>query len=106
MMKNKIKKKIIGFALMLIKPFIVPIIIVVTLLAIACSITDILYIGFNNDNKVDMKKELAYYDTEYKKDEMKDFFSSVWEFVQRIFGGGGMSEITDWPVERTIYHYQ
>ena len=68
MIKKKIKRKVIGFALMLIKPFIVPIMIVVLILGFVCSITDILYIGFNHEDKVDMKKELAYYDTEYKKD--------------------------------------
>ena len=36
--------------------------------------------------KIDMKKELAYYDTEYEKEEMTDFFSSVWDFVAKIFG--------------------
>ena len=104
MIKKKIKRKVIGFALMLIKPFIVPIMIVVLILGFVCSITDILYIGFNHEDKVDMKKELAYYDTEYKKDEMKGFFQSVWEFVEKIFGGGEMSEETDWPVVRTLYN--
>ena len=94
MIKNKVKQKVIGFVLMIIKPFIVPIIIIVILLSIACSITDILYIGF--------KKELAYYNTEYKKDEAKNFFESVWEFVEKIFGGGEMTDKTDWPVKRTI----
>ena len=54
MIKNKVKQKVIGFVLMIIKPFIVPIIIIVILLSIACSITDILYIGFNNEDKVDI----------------------------------------------------
>ncbi len=102
MIKNKVKQKVIGFVLMIIKPFIVPITIIVILLSIACSITDILYIGFNNEDKVDMKKELAYYNTEYKKDEAKNFFESVWEFVEKIFGGGEMTDKTDWPVKRTI----
>ena len=85
MIKNKVKQKVIGFVLMIIKPFIVPIIIIVILLSIACS-----------------KKELAYYNTEYKKDEAKNFFESVWEFVEKIFGGGEMTDKTDWPVKRTI----
>ena len=102
MIKNKVKQKVIGFVLMIIKPFIVPITIIVILLSIACSITDILYIGFNNEDKVDMKKELAHYNTEYKKDEAKNFFESVWEFVEKIFGGGEMTDKTDWPVKRTI----
>lgn len=104
MIKKRIKQKVIGFLLMLIKPFIVPIIIVVVILALACSITDILYIGFNNEDKVDMKKEMKYYDAEkeYEREEMKNFFSSVWEFVEKIFGGGEMSEETEWPVERIL----
>ena len=40
--------------------------------------------------------------TEYKKDEAKNFFESVWEFVEKIFGGGEMPDKTDWPVKRTI----
>ena len=59
----------------------------------------------NNENYeklLDMKKELAYYNTEYKKDEAKNFFESVWEFVEKIFGGGEMTDKTDWPVKRTI----
>ena len=66
MIKNKVKQKVIGFVLMIIKPFI------------------------------------AYYNTEYKKDEAKNFFESVWEFVEKIFGGGEMTDKTDWPVKRTI----
>ncbi len=106
--KNKIKKKIVSFALFIVKPFIIPIIIVVIFIAIISSITDILYIAFDNDDKVDMKKELAYYNTEYEKEkdkqEVKEFFASVWDFVDKIFGGGEMSEETDWPVKRTIYY--
>lgn len=106
MIKEKVKSKMIGFIILLIKPFIVPIMIILILLSIACSITDVLYIAFNHDDKIDMKKELKYYDTEYEKNEMKDFFSSVWEFVEKIFGGGEMTDKTDWPVERTIYNNQ
>lgn len=107
--KKKVKQKVIGFVLMLIKPFIVPIIIVVLLLALVSCITDILYIGFNNEDEIDMKTELAYYETEYEKEndkeEVKGFFSSVWEFVDGIFGGE-MSEETDWPVERILHCYE
>ena len=106
--KNKIKKKIVRIAFFIVKPFIIPIIIVVIFIAIISSITDILYIAFDNDDKVDMKKELAYYNTEYEKEkdkqEVKGFFASVWDFVDKIFGGGEMSEETDWPVKRTIYY--
>ena len=55
-----------------------------------------------------MTKEFAYYDTVYEKEndkeEVKGFFQSVWEFVEKIFGGGEMSEETDWPVVRTLYN--
>ena len=55
-----------------------------------------------------MKKELAYYDTNYEKDrdkeEVKGFFTSVWDFVDKIFGGGEMTDETDWPVVRTLYN--
>ena len=105
--QNKVKKKIIQVALIVIKPFIIPLLIIAILISLISSITDILYIAFDNDDKVDMKKELAYYDTDYEKskdkDEVKGFFQSVWDFVDKIFGGGEMSEETDWPVERTLF---
>lgn len=106
--QNKAKKKIIQVALIVIKPFIIPLLIIAILISLISSITDILYIAFDNDDKVDMKKELAYYDTDYEKskdkDEVKGFFQSVWDFVDKIFGGGEMSEETDWPVERTLFN--
>ncbi len=108
MTKNIIKKKIVSMALFVVKPFIIPLIIIVIFIAIISSITDIIYIAFDNEDKVDMKKELAYYNTEYEKEkdkqEVKEFFASVWDFVDKIFGGGEMSEETDWPVKRTIYY--
>ena len=60
MTKSIIKKKIVSIALFAVKPFIIPIIILVIFIAIISSITDILYIAFDNDDKIDMKKELAY----------------------------------------------
>jgi len=106
--KKKAKKKVIGVVLLIIKPFIVPIIIILIFIALISSITDILYMAFDNDDKIDMKKELAYYDTDYEKerdkDEVKGFFESVWDFVEKIFGGGEISDYTDWPVERSIYN--
>ena len=105
--QNKAKKKIIQVVLIVIKPFIIPLLIIAILISLISSITDILYIAFDNDDKVDMKKELSYYDTDYEKskdkDEVKGFFQSVWDFVDKIFGGGVMSEETDWPVERTLF---
>ena len=106
-LKSKIKKKIAGAAFLIIKPFIVPIIIFLIFTLIISTITDILYIGFDNEDEIDMEKELAYYDTEYNeendKNEVVEFFKSVWDFVAGLFSGG-MAEDTDWPVER-ILHY-
>ena len=106
--KNEIKKKIMKVAFILIKPFIIPLLIFIMFLTIVSSITDVLYIAFDNDDKVDMTKEFAYYDTVYEKEndkeEVKGFFQSVWEFVDVFFGGSEMSEETDWPVERTLFN--
>ena len=106
--KGKVKKKVISVILIIIKPFIIPILIILIFLALISSITDVLYIAFDNDDKVDMKEELAYYNTNYDKnrdkEEVKGFFDSVWEFVNKLFGGGGMSFETDWPVERILYN--
>ena len=105
-LKKKVKKKIATISYLIIKPFIVPIIIVIIFILLVSSITDILYIAFDNDTKIDMEKELAYYDTNYNKErdkqEIKGFFSSVWEFINNMFGGLGFAEDTDWPVEN---HY-
>lgn len=107
-LKSKIKKKIAGAALLIIKPFIVPIIILLIFILIISTITDILYIGFDNEDEIDMEKELAYYDTDYNeeddKNEVVEFFKSVWDFVAGLFGG--MAEDTDWPVERTLHYYK
>lgn len=106
--KGKVKKKVVSVILIIIKPFIIPILIILIFLALISSITDVLYIAFDNDDKVDMKKELAYYNTSYEKardqKEVKGFFESVWEFVDKLFGGGGMSFETDWPVERILFY--
>ncbi len=105
--KNKLKKKIAGAAFIIIKPFIVPIIILLIFILIISTITDILYIGFDNEDEIDMETELAYYDTEYNeqedKNEVKEFFTSVWDFVSGLFAGE-ISDNTDWPVERTLYY--
>ena len=104
MNKRNIRKVFSSSLIFLIKPFIIPILIFVILLVFVSTITDILYIDFNNKKQIDLKKELEYYDVseEYEKEEMKSFFSSVWDFVEKIFGAGEMAEDTDWPVKRTI----
>lgn len=106
MLKHKIKQKITKAILYMIKPFIIPILLIIILIILVSCITDMLYVAFNNDDKIDMKKELAYYGTTYEKEkdkqEVKGFFTSVWDFVNKIIGAGGMSEETDWPVERLL----
>lgn len=108
--KYKIKKKVKKAVFVFIKPFIVPIIIFIILLMIISSITDVLYIAFDNDDEIDMKQELAYYNTSYDKEndkeEVKSFFRSVFEFTDMFFGGGEMSEETDWPVERVLFNFK
>ena len=107
MMKmDNVKHLIKGILFLSIRPFIVPIIIITLLLILVSTITDIFYVVFNNEDKIDMQKEIKYYskNTEYEKEEMKDFFASVWDFVRNIFGGGEMSNETDWPVERRTHN--
>ena len=69
--RSKLKSKVMKIAFILIKPFVVPLLIVIIFILIISSITDILYIAFDNDDKIDMKKELAYYDTDYDKERDK-----------------------------------
>lgn len=109
-LSKKIRKGVTTMILFILKPFAVPLIILLILIAIVSSITDILYIAFSNDDKIDMKEELKYYNTVYEKEkdksEVKGFFSSVWNFVSKIFGKKEISDYTDWPVERTLYNKQ
>ena len=74
MKKSKQKKSAIKvIALFIIRPFIVPILIIAIFIAMICSITDILYVAYNNEDKIDIKSELKYYepDKDYEKDEQK-----------------------------------
>lgn len=95
--KKTIKRVIVGIALLLIKPLIVPIIIISILLTVASYITDILYISFNNKDKIDLKEELEYYNAEYEENKFKKFFDSVWVFIEGIF-----TDEADWPVKRRV----
>jgi len=95
--KKTIKKVIVGIALLLIKPLIVPIIIISILLTVASYITDILYISFNNKDKIDLKEELEYYNAEYEENKFEKFFDSVWAFIEGIF-----TDEADWPVKRRV----
>lgn len=97
------KNTVTMMTLFIIKPFIVPLIILTILIVLIASITDILYVAFDNDDKIDVKTELKYYETDYNKDrdksEVKVFFNSVWEFVSKMFGRYEILNNTDWPVE-------
>lgn len=95
--KKTIKKVIVGIALLLIKPLIIPIIIISILLTVASYITDILYISFNNKDKIDLKEELEYYNAEYEENQFQKFFDSVWAFIEGIF-----TDEADWPVKRRV----
>lgn len=105
--KREIKKKIIKYTILILKPFIVPISICLILFLLVCYITDIFYLGINNEEKSNMKKEIKYYTAkEYTQDDSKNFFESVGDFISGIF----KSEIidnADWPVvgSRTITSY-
>lgn len=108
--KNKVAKRIgkaiVAVLLILIKPFIVPILIISILLSIATAITDIFNVSYKNEDKIDMKKEMKYYDAvkEYEKEEMKRFLDSAWDFVAGLFENIFV-EKADWPVERTLFNF-
>lgn len=101
MSKRKSKRKLAYFALLILKPFIIPILIIAILLALVTTITDILYIAFNGKEEVNIEEELKYYDVVYEENVLKEFFTSVWEFVSNLFGSL-FAEDADWPVERTL----
>lgn len=95
---KKVRKAVITILFIIIRPFIVPILILAIFISFIGSITDILYLAFKNEDKIDMSKEIKYYtEDEYDKDEMKGFFASVWDFIDKIFGRE-IAEDTDWPV--------
>ncbi len=99
--KNQIKKKVLGLAFLFLKPFIIPIIIVIIIIWLGCYITDIFYIGTKEDNEAEFKTELKYYTAkEYSEDEKKSFFDSVGEFLEGIFKKVVDSE---WPVPGHTY---
>lgn len=106
---KKILKKTIKTALLwLIKPFIIPILLLAFIFSIISSITDILYVAFNHEDEIDLAKEIKYYytDGEYDKEEMKGFFSSVWDWVNDLMGGKEIAEDIEWPVVRILYNYE
>lgn len=99
--KNQIKKRMFSLVLLIIKPFIIPILIVTLLIFLCCYITDIFYIGTNEKYEKEFKTELKYYTAEeYTEEEKKGFFESIGEFLAGIF----KKKIdSDWPVPGYTY---
>ena len=97
--KNFLKKKIKTAIILILKPLIVPIIIISIIFLLVCYITDILYLGDKHKDKVDMKEEVKYYyaDEEYTEEDSKTFFESVADFLDSIFGVEILGN-ADWPV--------
>lgn len=99
--KNFLKRKIKTAIILILKPFIVPTILISIIFLFVCYITDILYLGDKNKDKVDMKEEVKYYysEKEYTEEDSKTFFESVAEFLDSIFGVEILGN-ADWPVVR------
>ncbi len=99
--KKIIKKKLVSLALIIIKPFIIPFLMITLLIWLCCYITDIFYIGTNEKYEKDFKSELKYYTAnEYTEEEKKGFFESVGEFLAGIF----KKKIdSSWPVPGYTY---
>ena len=55
-LKNKLGKKILKVGFVIIQPFLIPIIIVIILIWLVCYITDIFYIGVNNEEESNFKE--------------------------------------------------
>lgn len=97
--KNFLKRKIKTAIILILKPLIIPIIIISIIFLFVCYITDILYLGDKNKDKVDMKEEVKYYysEKEYTDEDSKTFFESVADFLDSIFGVEILGN-ADWPV--------
>ena len=82
--KNFLKKKIKTAIILILKPLIVPIIIISIIFLFVCYITDILYLGDKHKDKVDMKEEVKYYyaDEEYTEEDSKTFFERCSRFFR------------------------
>ena len=60
---------------MLFSRFLIPIILITILMILVCYITDIFYIGVNNEEETNFKEELKYYTAkEYTKEDTTTFF--------------------------------
>ena len=86
--KRILRKRITAFAFTLLRPLLVPIIIIIILFLLVCYITDILSLGDKNKDKVDMAKEVKYYysEKEYTDEDSKTLLDSVQDFLDSIFG--------------------
>ena len=99
--KKQIKKKLISLAFLVVKPFIIPVLIVTLLVFLCCYITDIFYIGTKEENEAEFKTELKYYTAEeYTEDEKNGFFESIGDFLAGLFRKKIDSE---WPVPGYTY---
>lgn len=99
--KKQIKKKIIGFAILMLKPLIIPIVLIVLLIWLCCYITDIFYIGTKEKYEADFKNELKYYTAEeYTEEEKVGFLESVGDFLAGLFKKKIDSE---WPIPGYTY---
>jgi len=97
--KRKIKRKIINGLIYILKEFTIPIIIIFLIMFFICYISEIFYLGINNEEKSNMKEEIKYYTTEeYTDEDSKTFFASINDFISNLFEGE-FAENTDWPVE-------
>lgn len=85
--KKELKKRIVKYTLILIKPFLPFILIILAIFLLVCYITDVFYIGKENADKIDMKSEVKYYsEEEFSEEKSKNFFESVENFIAGIFG--------------------
>ena len=99
--KRKIGKRILRAGFVVIQPFLIPIILITILLILVCYITDIFYIGVNNEEETNFKEELKYYTAkEYTKEDTTTFFDSVADFLSGIFKKHIDSK---WPVPGHTY---
>ncbi|MCI9064132.1 MAG: hypothetical protein HFJ17_05980, partial [Clostridia bacterium] len=80
--KKELKKRIVKYTLILIKPFLPFILIILAIFLLVCYITDVFYIGKENADKIDMKSEVKYYsEEEFSEEKSKNFFESVENFL-------------------------
>ena len=97
MVKSFLKHKAIKVIIFILKPYLVPILLIAGIFLASFWVTDVLYVGTNKAEKAEIEKELKYYGTSsYEQSEMDDFFSSVMDFIN----GTAKKQIieSEWPV--------